>query len=59
MGENREETLKLAETLDGETVKFYKDLAKNNQMWLSFGGIHEVDLDEVSDIFLSQERSEK
>lgn len=47
VGGSREETLKLSEPLNGDTVKFYKNLAKENQMWLSFGGIHETDLDEV------------
>lgn len=47
VGENAKETIELAEPLTGDTVKFYKDLCRNNKMWMSFGGIHETVLDEV------------
>lgn len=33
--------LALAEPLNGETVTYYKELAKRNNVWLSLGGIHE------------------
>lgn len=47
VGENAKETIELAEPLTGDTVKFYKDLCRNNKMWMSFGGIHETVVDEV------------
>lgn len=48
VGSNRQETLKLAEDLSGETVKFYQQLAKDKNVWLSLGGIHELNYDDVS-----------
>lgn len=48
VGTNRDETLALAETLTGDTVTFYKQLAKQNGVWLSLGGIHEIVLDKVN-----------
>lgn len=47
VGENAKETIELAEPLTGDTVQFYKDLCRDNKMWMSFGGIHETVLDEV------------
>lgn len=41
MGENKQQTLELAEPLDGPLVSQYQDLAKTYQVWLSLGGIHE------------------
>lgn len=48
VGTNRDETIALAETLTGETVEFYKKLAKDNNIWMSLGGIHESIQNEVS-----------
>lgn len=43
VGENRKQTLELSESLQhGETIKFYKNLAKEHNMWLSAGGVHEA-----------------
>lgn len=42
VGNNRDEVLTLAETLDGATVQYYKELAQSNRVWLSLGGIHEI-----------------
>lgn len=42
MGENRHETLQLSELVTGETVKAYQKLAKENNIWLSCGGVHET-----------------
>lgn len=50
VGNNREETLSLAEDLTGETVKFYQQLAKDKNVWLSLGGIHEWNGHDVSSI---------
>lgn len=41
VGSNRDEVLALAETLNGDTVNYYKELARTNNVWLSLGGIHE------------------
>lgn len=46
MGENRYQTIELAEGLDGNTVSAYKELARKNELFLSFGGIHEAIFDE-------------
>ncbi|KAB7508114.1 Nitrilase and fragile histidine triad fusion protein NitFhit [Armadillidium nasatum] len=40
IGESREETISLAESLSGSTVTSYCDLAKDSNIWLSVGGIH-------------------
>lgn len=50
VGNDRHETLALAETLTGDTVQFYRQLAKEKNVWLSLGGIHEIIHDEVSDL---------
>lgn len=41
VGTNRDEVLALSETLNGDTVNYYKELARTNNVWLSLGGIHE------------------
>ncbi|XP_001957752.3 nitrilase and fragile histidine triad fusion protein NitFhit [Drosophila ananassae] len=41
VGENRAQTLELSETLDGQLMAQYRELAKSNGIWLSLGGIHE------------------
>uniref|UniRef100_A0A1B6JCQ5 Nitrilase and fragile histidine triad fusion protein NitFhit n=1 Tax=Homalodisca liturata TaxID=320908 RepID=A0A1B6JCQ5_9HEMI len=40
VGESKEETLKLAEPLDGPLLSKYKDIAKQCKVWLSLGGMH-------------------
>lgn len=42
MGTNPTETLQLSESIDGETIQYYKTLAKNHNLWLSIGGFHET-----------------
>lgn len=49
IGTNREETVSLAEPLNGGTVSFYKQLAKRFNVWLSLGGIHEITNIEVNE----------
>ncbi|XP_062556274.1 nitrilase and fragile histidine triad fusion protein NitFhit [Armigeres subalbatus] len=49
VGTNRDETLKLSETLTGRTVTEYKQLAKANGLWLSMGGVHESIVGEASE----------
>lgn len=46
VGENRYQTIELAESADGITVQAYKELARKNSLFLSFGGIHEAIFDE-------------
>lgn len=41
VGGNVPETLKLAQTIDGDTMQFYRNLSKANKVWLSIGGFHE------------------
>lgn len=38
---NKEEALSLAESLDGPLMQNYCNLAKDNEIWLSLGGVHE------------------
>ncbi|EDV95650.1 GH15824 [Drosophila grimshawi] len=50
VGENRTETLQLAEPLNGQLMGKYRQLAKQHQIWLSLGGIHErTGTDEAAD----------
>lgn len=42
VGSSAEETLSLAESLNGNTIQFYKELAKQHDLWLSVGGFHEL-----------------
>lgn len=39
----------MAEPLDGDLMTRYKDLAKQNDIWLSLGGVHE----KVQDLILN------
>lgn len=48
VGSNREETLRLSEPLSGQTVAEYKQLARDHNVWLSLGGVHESIVDETS-----------
>ncbi|KAK2862979.1 hypothetical protein Q5P01_002512 [Channa striata] len=41
IGSSREETLSLSESLAGETVSRYTQLARKLEVWLSLGGFHE------------------
>ncbi|XP_058467028.1 nitrilase and fragile histidine triad fusion protein NitFhit [Malaya genurostris] len=49
VGSNREETLKMSEPLTGQTVTEYKQLAKDFNLWISFGGVHESILSDSID----------
>lgn len=51
VGKNVEETLNLAEPLKGSTVEFYRKLCKENEMWGSFGGIHEISDEHSGKVF--------
>lgn len=39
--EDKNKSLKAAETLDGPLITNYKSLAKSLDVWLSLGGFHE------------------
>ncbi|KAM9718352.1 deaminated glutathione amidase [Menidia menidia] len=41
IGSSREETLALSESLDGDTITRYAQLARKLEVWLSLGGFHE------------------
>lgn len=41
IGSSREETLSLAESLEGETVSRLTQIARKMEVWLSLGGFHE------------------
>ncbi|XP_048884734.1 deaminated glutathione amidase isoform X5 [Brienomyrus brachyistius] len=41
IGSNQEETLKLSESLQGNTISRYTQLARKLGIWLSLGGFHE------------------
>ncbi|XP_015608757.1 nitrilase and fragile histidine triad fusion protein NitFhit [Cephus cinctus] len=41
LADNKSSIVEMAEPLDGSTVTAYKKLACDNDMWLSFGGVHE------------------
>ncbi|KTF95457.1 hypothetical protein cypCar_00041243 [Cyprinus carpio] len=41
IGSNREETLQLSESLDGDIISRYSHLARKLDVWLSLGGFHE------------------
>lgn len=41
IGSSREETLSLSESLDGETISRFTQMARTLKVWLSLGGFHE------------------
>jgi hypothetical protein len=41
IGESKAETLSMAEPLNGGVIKAFCSLAKEHEIWLSIGGIHE------------------
>ena len=41
VGESRDQSVQLAESLDGALLSEYKKLAQEKSMWLSLGGYHE------------------
>ncbi|RZC34648.1 nitrilase and fragile histidine triad fusion protein NitFhit [Asbolus verrucosus] len=46
IGSNKDETKALAEPLNGTLMNEYRNLAKNEKIWLSIGGFHELVLTE-------------
>ncbi|KAL7375766.1 hypothetical protein ABVT39_023573 [Epinephelus coioides] len=49
IGSSREETLSLSESLTGDTISRYSQLARKLEVWLSLGGFHERGHDWESD----------
>ncbi|KAM6894477.1 deaminated glutathione amidase isoform 2-T3 [Lycodopsis pacificus] len=49
IGSSREETLSLSESLTGDTISKYTQLARKLEVWLSLGGFHERGHDWESD----------
>ncbi|XP_061092748.1 deaminated glutathione amidase [Conger conger] len=41
IGSSRDETLNLSESMEGETISRYAELARKLEVWLSLGGFHE------------------
>lgn len=41
VGESKEQSVQLAESLDGPLMNKYRNLASSNSLWLSLGGFHE------------------
>ena len=41
IGESRQNSLEMAEHITGPTVTKYRNLAKDLNVWLSLGGVHE------------------
>ena len=42
IGENRQQTLGLAQSVDGSTVQSFRKIAAENKVWLSLGGVHTI-----------------
>ena len=42
LADNKKDIVNLADTLEGDLVKRYKELAAQEKIWLSLGGIHEL-----------------
>ncbi|XP_076643415.1 ntrilase and fragile histidine triad fusion protein NitFhit [Halictus rubicundus] len=42
LADNKKDTVAMAQPLDGSTVASYKEIARNNKIWLSLGGLHEA-----------------
>lgn len=41
IAETKAQSIEFAETLEGETICGYRDLAKQEGIWLSLGGFHQ------------------
>ena len=41
-GENRKQTLVLAQPIDGSTIQSFRKIAADNNVWLSLGGVHTI-----------------
>ncbi|XP_023345807.1 nitrilase and fragile histidine triad fusion protein NitFhit isoform X2 [Eurytemora carolleeae] len=47
IGESGAESLKLAQSLTGDTLRQFQDLAEKNKVWISLGGFHQKDGDKM------------
>ncbi|KAK0183376.1 hypothetical protein PV327_001425 [Microctonus hyperodae] len=50
VGENIKDTVTMSEPQSGSTIAKYKNLALENNIWLSFGGIHEKESNDAEKI---------
>ena len=41
IADSKEQSVEMAESLDGDLVSRYRDTARQNQLWLSIGGFHQ------------------
>lgn len=41
IGETKQQSKEMAETLDGDFISKYRSVAKEMNMWLSIGGFHQ------------------
>ena len=41
IGESKQQSVDLAETMDGETITRYRQVAKEMGIWISIGGFHQ------------------
>ena len=41
IGESKQQSMEMAESIQGEVITEYKKLAKDLNVWLSIGGFHE------------------
>lgn len=51
LADNKKDIVGMAESLEGNTVKNYKQLALQEKIWLSLGGIHEVTPENPDKVF--------
>ncbi|XP_076448546.1 nitrilase and fragile histidine triad fusion protein NitFhit-like [Babylonia areolata] len=48
IADSKEKSVAMAESLDGDLVSRYRDVARQNQLWLSVGGFHQKDAENSS-----------
>ena len=41
IGESKQQSMEMSETMEGETITAYRKLAKDLKLWLSIGGFHQ------------------
>uniref|UniRef100_A0A0N4ZMH5 Nitrilase and fragile histidine triad fusion protein NitFhit n=1 Tax=Parastrongyloides trichosuri TaxID=131310 RepID=A0A0N4ZMH5_PARTI len=45
VGRDKEETIKMAMDINGDYIQRFRNLAKENDLWLSLGGFHQIDIE--------------
>ncbi|XP_043472653.1 deaminated glutathione amidase [Leptopilina heterotoma] len=51
LADNKRDIVGMAENLEGNTIKNYKQLASEEKIWLSLGGLHEVTADNPDKVY--------